>query len=67
MDAEGRITVPKADKILTHYRDQQIRRERDEASLAQLAHRYGLTVRHIQNIIRDQSTEDRCQMGFLDF
>jgi hypothetical protein len=63
MDTAGRVTIPKADKILTYFRDVQIRRERNQASLAMLALRYGLTTRHIQNICRE---EDDTRQGSLN-
>jgi len=53
MDENGRVTLPKADKLLNHFRDQQIRRERRKASLPALAHRYNLTVRQVLNICRE--------------
>jgi hypothetical protein len=52
MDGSGRITFPKADKLLHIFRDEAIRREHGQASLSILAHRYGLTTRQIQNICR---------------
>jgi Mor family transcriptional regulator len=53
MDAAGRVTIPKADKVLIWFRDQQIRNERGRYSLPTLAHRYNLTVRHVMNICRE--------------
>jgi hypothetical protein len=55
LDESGRVTLPKPDKILNHYRDQQIRREHAHASLAALARHYGLTTRQIQNICREET------------
>lgn len=46
------ITLPKADKLYIAARNSEIRDAHDEGdSLATLAMRYGLTSRHIQNIV----------------
>ena len=53
LDANGRCTLPKADKLYRRLRDAQIRQDRGKASIRQLARRYHLTARHIQNICRE--------------
>jgi Mor family transcriptional regulator len=52
MDAQGRVWLPKADKLMIHARNQSIRHERAHASIRALARRYNLSSRHIVNICR---------------
>lgn len=52
VDATGNITLPTARKLATHARDEAIRREREEYSCNEMARRYGLTSRQINNICR---------------
>lgn len=51
LSAAGRVWMPKADKLFQRVRDAQIRK--DTASIKTLAHRYGLSSRHICNIRRE--------------
>ena len=53
MDENGRVTIPKADKLLIHFRDQQIRKDRMKTSISMLSRRYNLTSRQIVNICRE--------------
>jgi Mor family transcriptional regulator len=53
LDAQGRIWMPKADKLMIHVRNQVIRHERPHASIRVLARRYNLSSRQIVNICRD--------------
>ena len=58
MDAEGRVWMPKADKLLIRVRDIQIRKERHSTSISILARRYNLSSRHILNICHED-VDDR--------
>ena len=55
MDADGRVWLPKADKLLIHARDAQIRRERAGSSINKLARNYRLSSRQIVNICREEA------------
>jgi len=57
MDATGRVTMPKADKLFIRVRDAQIRKDRHGASISALARRNQLSSRQIINICRE--TDDR--------
>lgn len=46
------LDLPKYDKVAQRLRDEMISAERPEHSLNQLAAKYNLTRRHIQNIVR---------------
>lgn len=50
VSAKRIVTIPKADKILAHIRNEQIRADRKNLSLSALARRNNLTTRHIINI-----------------
>lgn len=52
MNALGKVTLPKADKLLTKMRNDQIRKQRPETTIDGLARRYNLTSRHIRNICK---------------
>jgi len=54
LDANGRLWLPKADKLYQRIRNTQIRKDRGAASLSTLAHRYRLSSRQIQNICSDE-------------
>lgn len=56
LDAAGRVSLPKVDKLFLRLRDEEIRRQRPTGTLTGLARAHGLTSRHIQNICRE--TED---------
>lgn len=53
LDANGRVTLPKADKLIIRVRDTQIRRDKQYSSIRLLAHQYNLSSRQIQNICRE--------------
>jgi Mor family transcriptional regulator len=57
MDAAGRVSLPKADKLFSRMRDEEIRRRRGSRSLSQLAAEFGLTSRQIQNICREDMSD----------
>ena len=50
LDADERFWCPKCDKVILRLRDEQIRSERDFASIPAIARKYRLTDRHIINI-----------------
>ena len=52
------IDLPKQDKVIQKIRDEKIRAERSEYSLNELALRYNLTRRHVQNILRDDENAE---------
>jgi hypothetical protein len=52
LDALGNVFLPKADKIFIWERNSRIRRERECASITELASRYRLSIRQIVNICR---------------
>lgn len=62
MDATGRVTLPKPDKLYLRVRDAQMRKDRHNASLTELAGRYHLTTRQITNICRES---DDSQLGLF--
>lgn len=52
------LDLPKYDKVAQRLRDEMINAEREAHSLNQLAAKYNLTRRHIQNIVRaDEDNE----------
>ncbi|NTZ82388.1 DNA-binding protein [Burkholderia metallica] len=53
LDADGRCTLPKADKLFIRVRDAQIRKDRSDASITSLARRHHLSSRQIVNICRE--------------
>ncbi len=53
MDDNGRVAMPKADKLFQVARNAQIRKDRSGASLSALARAHRLTARHVQNICRE--------------
>lgn len=53
IDANGRIDLPKADKLFQLSRDAHIRNERRGTSERMLARRYNLCARQIRNIYRE--------------
>jgi hypothetical protein len=57
MDELGRVTLPKSDKLLNHFRDRQIREERRRSKLVTLALRYHLTTRQVQNICNKDDSD----------
>ena len=52
LNSDGRVTLPKVDKILINYRNEKIRQECENNSIAALAKKYDLCSRQIQNICR---------------
>lgn len=62
LDANGRLWLPKADKLFQRLRNTHIRKERARSSLSTLAHRYHLSSRQIQNICAD---EDDAQLDLF--
>lgn len=50
MDHAGRVYMTKADKLINHFRDEQIRREVGHKSISQQVIEYKLCVRQIVNI-----------------
>lgn len=54
MDDNGRVWMPKADRLLKMARDAQIRRDRGKESIKTLALRHNLSSRQITNIIREE-------------
>lgn len=65
MDAAGRVTLPKADKLFLRIRDTQIRKERPYTSLNKLARAYNLTVRQITNICGEETDDDGRQVDLF--
>jgi CRP-like cAMP-binding protein len=57
MDDKGRVYLPKADKLVNHFRDEQIRREIGKKSIEKQAVDYKLSMRQIQNIRADTQDE----------
>ncbi len=57
IDANGRVDLPKADKLFQLVRNAQIRHDRRYTSLRVLARQNHLTSRHIQNICREGDDE----------
>lgn len=53
LDANGRVTLPKADKLIIRVRNTQIRHEQKHFSIRQLARQHQLCSRQIQNICRE--------------
>lgn len=53
MDADGRVWMPKADKLFQRARDTKIRKDRQNKSIATLARENNLSSRHILNICRE--------------
>jgi hypothetical protein len=53
LNENGRVWLPKADRLLRQVRDANMRRERHMASITVLARRYGLSVRQVCNICRE--------------
>lgn len=52
MDYSGRICLPKADKFFIYERNLQIRKEKENTSISDLAKRYRLSSKQIMNICR---------------
>lgn len=52
MDASGRIWVPTADKFFIYERNVQIRKDKENLSIRDLARRYRLSSKQIMNICR---------------
>lgn len=52
MDAIGRIWLPKADKFFIYERNVQIRKDKENTSISDLAKRYRLSSKQIMNICR---------------
>ncbi|BEV07986.1 hypothetical protein [Methylophilus sp. DW102] len=50
LDADNRIALPKADKLLAYVRDQEITKHKDTESIVLQARKYHLTTRHVLNI-----------------
>lgn len=50
LDADNRIALPKADKLLAYVRDQEIIKHKDSDSIVKQARQYHLTTRHVLNI-----------------
>lgn len=50
LDADNRIALPKADKLLAYVRDQEIIKHKDTDSIVKQARQYHLTTRHVLNI-----------------
>jgi hypothetical protein len=59
IDANGRVTMPKADKLLAMTRNASIRREANQQSISKQARTYGLSSRQITNIRREVEDENR--------
>jgi Mor family transcriptional regulator len=57
MDHVGRVYLPKADKLINHFRDEQIRREADRKSIRTQVTEYKLSRRQILNIRADERDE----------
>ena len=57
MDAEGRVWMPKADKLFYISRNTQIRKERENTSIAALARTHDLSSRQICNICREDGDD----------
>lgn len=57
MDAQGRVWMPKPDKLFIRVRDTQIRKDRQSFSINELARSNNLSSRHILNICRE--TDER--------
>lgn len=57
MDAAGRVTMPKADKLMALWRNEAIRKSAGSKSIAQQAREWNLSARHITNIRRDEEDQ----------
>ncbi len=53
LNENGRVTLPKADKLIIRVRNTQIRHEQQHSSIRLLAHQHNLSSRQIQNICRE--------------
>lgn len=53
MDAQGRVWMPKPDKLFIRVRDAQIRKDKSRTSINALARQNHLSSRHILNICRE--------------
>jgi hypothetical protein len=65
LNADNKITLPKADKISIHFRNIEIRQKKSTHSLTELAAMYHLTTRHISNIIKNKSGKKRINGGMV--
>jgi len=63
---EGCISLPKVDKIFTKYRNFEIRASRQGMTLNQLAVKYDLTSRQVQNILRGKDAVDQFDIFKLE-
>jgi hypothetical protein len=57
MDADGRVWMPKSDKLFQRARDTQIRKDRQSNSIAALARIYDLSSKQICNICREDDDQ----------
>lgn len=53
IDADNKVELPKVDRLFRQARNLQIRRDRENASLPEMASCYSLTRRQITNIVRE--------------
>lgn len=53
LNDNGRVWMPKADKLIIRVRDTQIRRDKQYSSIRLLARQHNLSSRQIQNICRE--------------
>ena len=63
VDDKRRLWLPKADKLLIHVRNRELRTARNNMSINELALRYRITRRHVLNICHE--TDDR-QVDLFD-
>lgn len=57
------LYIPKAEQLVLPVRDEMIRREFDGRNSIQLARKWGLTERHIREIVKDKIKELRIAPG----
>lgn len=57
-EKNGKIDLPKPDKVFRQARNLQIRKERESCSIRNVAHTYSLTSRQIKNITREEDQLD---------
>lgn len=57
LSASGFVCLPKSDKLFIRARNEQIRQERHNHSVVELAKRYGLTTRQVQMVCGQPETD----------
>lgn len=57
LNARNMVDLPKADKLLSHMRNQEIMSHKDKESITQQARKYNLTKRQVQNLRNEQEPQ----------